>query len=125
MKDARDLYDDTMVRGVPVLDWAAVQQAPPIDRALSPMRPYFWCCGLKPGHNMIDFDKDCSWDNFAAPNFTDAAMPFPSPPSEQDKDNATEIIVRDPASLAPDKKSLLQTAVTLRRWRGAAGKAVF
>ena len=70
VSDARDLYDDTFVRDVPALDWAAVSQAPPIDRSLSPLRPYYWCCGLKPGHNMIDFDKDCAWDNFMTPNYT-------------------------------------------------------
>ena len=47
VKDARDLYDDTMIKGVPALDWAAVQSAPPIDRSLSPLRPYYWCCGLR------------------------------------------------------------------------------
>ena len=70
VSDARDLYDDTLVKDVPALDWAAVSRAPQIDRTLSPLRPYYWCCGLKPGHNMIDFDKDCAWDNFMTPNYT-------------------------------------------------------
>lgn len=33
------------------------------------------CCGLPPGHDMIEFDKDCKWDNFMTPNFT-ALHPF-------------------------------------------------
>ena len=37
------------------------------------------CCGLPPGHDMIEFDKDCKWDNFMAPNFT-AARPYARAP---------------------------------------------
>ena len=53
--------------------WADVVQAPPIDMSRVPFRPYYQCCGLKPGNNMIEFDKDCGWDDFLTPNFT--AMP--------------------------------------------------
>ena len=37
------------------------------------------CCGLPPGHDMIEFDKDCKWDNFMTPNFT-AARPYARAP---------------------------------------------
>ena len=67
---------------------------------------------------MIEFDKDCAWDNFMTPNYTDPAMPFPLPPS----DNATMLSVKGTTRL-PDEKSVLRTAVTLRRWRAPRQQA--
>ncbi len=32
------------------------------------------CCGLPEGHDMIEFDKDCKWENFMSPNFTAIAL---------------------------------------------------
>ena len=61
------------VKGINVTSWADVTSAPPIDTSLTPFRPFSQCCGLRPGNNMIEFDKDCGWENFVTPNFT--AMP--------------------------------------------------
>ena len=58
---------------------ADVTASPPINWALAPLRPYYKCCGLPPGHDMIEFDKDCKWDNFMSPNFT-ALRPYARTP---------------------------------------------
>lgn len=71
--DAQLLYSKTSVLQLPLRRWSFVQNAPAIDWSLAPHRPYVKCCGLPEGHNMIEFDKDCSWENFMTPNFT--AMP--------------------------------------------------
>lgn len=71
--DAELLYTNTSVRNLPLRRWSYVQNAAPIDWNLVPHRPYAKCCGLPEGHNMIEFDKDCHWENFMTPNFT--AMP--------------------------------------------------
>lgn len=67
------LYDPNFVKGIPVTDWAEVAHSRPIDWSLAPLRPYYQCCGLKPGWDMVEWDKDCQWDNFMTPNYT--AMP--------------------------------------------------
>ena len=114
-RDARDLYDSNMVQGLPVLDWASLAKAPAIDRTLSPLRPYYQCCGLKPGHNMIDFAEDCGWDNFMAPNYTDPALPFAAPVA----DNATQLRVQNTTEALGAEVAEAQpnAAVSLRRWR--------
>ena len=33
---------------------------------------------MPPGHDMIEFDKDCKWDNFMSPNYT-SSRPFARP----------------------------------------------
>lgn len=115
VRDARDLYDSNTVQGLPVLDWGTLAKAPPIDRTLSPLRPYYQCCGLKPGHNMIDFAEDCGWDNFMAPNYTDPAMPFAAPVA----DNATQLRIQNTTEALGAEAAEAQpgAAVSLRRWR--------
>jgi hypothetical protein len=78
-RDARDAHKPAFVKGIRPTDWADVTAAPPIDWSLTPLRPYYKCCGLPPGHDMIEFDKDCKWDNFMSPNFT-AARPYARSP---------------------------------------------
>lgn len=68
--DARDLYNNASVSGLPFATWGEVQAAKAIDWSLVPHRPFTQCCGLPEGHNMIEFDKDCFWDNFMYPNYT-------------------------------------------------------
>ena len=68
--DAKDLYSNASVLDLPYTRWAEVEAAAAIDWNLVPHRPYTKCCGLPEGHNMIEFDKDCSWDNFMEPNYT-------------------------------------------------------
>ena len=68
--DAMDLYNNASVKGLPFASWASVQASPKIDWRLVPLRPFVQCCGLPVGHDMIEFDKDCFWDNFMSPNFT-------------------------------------------------------
>ena len=58
------------VKGIQMTSWADVTRAPPIDSSLMPFRPYTQCCGLKPGHDMVDFAHDCRWENVMSPNFT-------------------------------------------------------
>ncbi|KAK9812593.1 hypothetical protein WJX72_000003 [[Myrmecia] bisecta] len=72
-RDAVDLYDPAFVVGMKTTQWADVVRGAQIDWDLVPLRPYYKCCSLKPGANMIEFDKDCHWDNFLTPNYT--AMP--------------------------------------------------
>lgn len=80
-RDARDLFNSSAVEALPVTTWHEVASALPIDRKLAPMRPYIQCCGLPEGHNMVEFNKDCAWDNFMAPNYTLPSMPFSLPDS--------------------------------------------
>jgi len=68
--DAKDLYSNVSVSGLPFAIWGEVQAAKAIDWSLVPHRPFTQCCGLPEGHNMIEFDKDCFWDNFMYPNYT-------------------------------------------------------
>lgn len=68
--DAIDLYNNKSVPDLPYISWAEVAGAPAVNWDLVPHRPYSKCCGLPEGHNMIEFDKDCFWDNFMQPNFT-------------------------------------------------------
>ena len=75
-RDAMDLFNTDFVKDLPITDWLEVSSAPPVNRTLAPLRPYIKCCGLKEGANMIEFDKDCAWDNFLAPNYTSPFMPF-------------------------------------------------
>ena len=101
-RDAHDAHKPQFLKGIRATDWAGspaallcaaltrvckpcpdrtpttsadVMASPPIDWALAPLRPYYKCCGLPPGHDMIEFDKDCKWDNFMSPNFT-AVRPY-------------------------------------------------
>lgn len=64
------------VKGIKPSLWAEVTQAPPVDWKLVPFRPFSQCCGLKPGNNMVEFEKDCDWENVMYPNYT--AMPQPA-----------------------------------------------
>ena len=75
-RDARDLFNSSAARSLPITTWQEVAAAAPINRTLAPMRPYIKCCGLPEGHNMVEFDKDCVWDNFMTPNYTHPSMPF-------------------------------------------------
>ncbi len=68
--DAKDLYNNVSVSGLHFATWGEVQAAKAIDWSLVPHRPFTQCCGLPEGHNMIEFDKDCFWDNFMYPNYT-------------------------------------------------------
>ena len=38
-RDARDLYNTSLVRDLPVTNWQDIAMAPPINRTLAPMRP--------------------------------------------------------------------------------------
>lgn len=58
------------VRGIKPTLWSEVTQAAPVDWKLVPFRPFSQCCGLKPGNNMIEFDKDCAWEDVMYPNYT-------------------------------------------------------
>lgn len=62
-KEASDTVLLLQVKGVKLSSWGDVTQASPIDWDLVPFRPFSQCCGLKPGNNMIVFDKDCAWEN--------------------------------------------------------------
>lgn len=74
--DAMDLYSNVSVKGLPFASWAIVKAAARINWGLVPHRPYVQCCGLPAGHNMIEFDKDCFWDNFMYPNYTAMSATF-------------------------------------------------
>lgn len=69
------LYDPKFVQGVPLTDWADIAHSRPIDWRMAPFRPYYQCCGLKPGWDMVEWDKDCQWDNFLTPNYTAMRAP--------------------------------------------------
>ncbi|BDA43762.1 Alpha-1,3-mannosyltransferase CMT1 [Coccomyxa sp. Obi] len=86
-RDANDVHKKEFVQGIRSTDWADVQSSAPIDWSLTPHRPYYKCCGLPPGHDMIEFDKDCKWDNFMSPNFT-SARPYARLPQQKNWSSA-------------------------------------
>eukprot|EP00884_Botryococcus_braunii_P015546 jgi/Botrbrau1/2675/Bobra.0203s0021.2 len=74
-RDVKVLYDSDFVQGVPVTDWADILHSRPVNWRMTGLRPYYQCCGLKPGWDMVEWDKDCQWDNFLTPNYTAMSGP--------------------------------------------------
>ena len=81
---------------------------------LEEMQAMCRCCGLPEGHDMIDFDKDCKWDNFMTPNFTSVALR-----TRTQRAHSTEV---RPALSQPQAVSSQQQAPGREEWPTLRGE---
>ena len=101
--------------------------SPPIDWALAPLRPYYKCCGLPPGHDMIEFDKDCKWDNFMSPNFTGRAALCARPKARVDRGHRSKPLAGGvpppPGSSSSSRQSRSRRTCSSRMYSSRSSRA--